>query len=329
MFSVESQLELLKSTKGRLAQPLQITLRGYDQEKELVAAPAQFKDVPPIAVGRVVGFCPTFRDLVLLKREKVKEKDDETWPREAGRLIEKVLGHAFEHHAAKTKAAPLCDSVEQIAQAAYARVSEFSEDKAAAKKFAKLAGMVKENPFHFENEKLQGLLIDAVAIDLFHQQGALNYERSPNTPSERAVNGLVMNPQLTPAAHMKLSRAAPDFHVIKHKAIGDIKTGAWTDDYYLTAAGYALAYESEHGTDIDLGVIYLVDVDPVIIGHARVIIFSLTDDVRRRFLDRRNTALAALLGEGLPKRLTKAQEADYCDRCGFRKECFERDPVPP
>ncbi len=327
MFRVESQLELLTTTTGRFKEPLKIRLRGNLVDEPQVA-PAQFKDTEPVSVGRVVGFCPTHRDLYLIKRERVKAEGEKatnlTWPRVAGKLIEKALSHAYEHYSNSEDASDLRSSPDKIIEAAQARLSEYVSKK--KKDFQSLNKLANQR-FHLPNEDLQRLLADSIALDLFYQQGALNYKRSPETASTKALNSVKMFPEWEPAAHLKLSKATPDFVVPKHRAIGDIKSGDWSDEYYLTAAGYALAYESVYATPIDLGVIYLVEIDPVLAGQARTVIFPLTDQVRQRFLDRRNDALLAVSKEGLiPRRLSKDSEKEHwCSRCGVRDECFKRD----
>lgn len=326
MFRVESHLELLTSAPGRLQEAPNIEIRGYT--KEVVTPPAEFMDVAPVSVGAVVGFCPTYRDLVLIKRQKVEQT--ESWPRAAGRVIERVLGYAFDQHAGSTDSAPLSVAVEEITKAAEARVGEWSKKRKNATRLKELADL-KVDSGHYSNDWLKRLLIDSVTLDLFHLQGSLNYKRRPDADvekgeSEKALSNLKMNPKWDPPAFIKLSQATPDFVIPKFRAIGDIKSGSWSDEYYLTATGYALAYESLYGANINLGVIYLVETEPVIFGQSRVVVFPITDAVRRRFLDRRNEALAVMMaGAQLPPRLQELEhQKKFCERCGLKAICFEK-----
>lgn len=326
MFRVESQIELLRGT-GRYPESPAITLRGYREEDPIVA-PAQFKDTPPVSVGTVVGFCPSLRDLYLRKRLKLpiagEKEQNLAWRRVAGRLIEGALENAYDYYSGK--ASPCGKSIEQIAKAAVERVTEYARRKKKA--FGGLDAR-RKGRLDLSNQDFQHVLTDSVVLDLFFHQGALNYGRLPASNSSH-LDSLKLFPEWEPAPYLKLGKAAPDFTVPKHNAIGDVKSGDWSDDYLITAAGYALAYESTYKSNVNLGVIYLVETDPMFLTHGRLRMFALTDPIRQRFLDRRNDALRVLMPKGPePQMLTGAETiARYCEACACKPECFARGSGP-
>lgn len=118
--------------------------------------------------------------------------------------------------------------------------------------------------------------------------------------------------------------------VPEHQAIGDIKTGAWRREYLLTATGYAMAFESAGAGAFDLGVIYLVDTDPTFLTQGHVVVFLLTDQLRREFLDRRDQALiAATPGAAEPVPVTKSHDKErYCPSCSYLEMCSAREGGP-
>lgn len=318
MFRIESQIELLSNSPRYKGAPLSIKLRGYTKEEPIIP-PAQFKDVKPISVGDVVSFCPTHRELYLRKRLKIRDPGakDPSWPRRAGKLIEGALEHVYKHY--RNESASAGRTVDEIAYVAELRLNEYVEMKKQAFKELDEKAIRRHE---LRKEDLQGVLTDNIVLDLFCHQGSLNYERQPAT-KDRMLEALDLFPEWQPADHIKLSKASPDFTVLRHRAIGDVKSGEWRDEYLLTAAGYALGYESAHGVNINLGIIYLVETDPQLISQGRLIMFTLTDSIRQRFLDRRNAALHAVLENGLvPDRPTdESTVMKFCDNCSYNDAC--------
>jgi CRISPR/Cas system-associated exonuclease Cas4 (RecB family) len=323
MFRVESQIELLTHS-GRYPATPDIQLRGY-KDIDPVAAPAQFKESRPVSVGQVLGHCPTQRDLYLEKRLKVKvpgeKRKNRDWPRTVGKHIERALLHIYTSHEGDIQ--PCGSTLDEIAAVARARLDEYTAtDRAEFDGLGTLPGAV------LDNSDFRHMLADHILFDLFVHQGSLNFARSPNA-GHKSLNALGMNPEPEemPGTYLKLGKATPDFTLPKHRAIGDIKSGRWSDDYFMTAAGYALAFESIHKSNIDIGAIYLVETDPAIISQGRLVTFLLTDAIRNRFLDRRNDALMAVTeGAKVPRRLSTMQEQTrYCDTCAYKAECFRRN----
>ena len=118
----------------------------------------------------------------------------------------------------------------------------------------------------------------------------------------------------------------PDLFIEQIPAIGDIKSGPRFEDYFrLTAAGYALAYENEHGNgyDINLGVIYFFPTRQKDISFAHLHIFVIDDQLRQEFLNRRDDALKVLAdAQSQPKKIPDFSNREkHCVNCKYLDEC--------
>ena len=194
-----------------------------------------------------------------------------------------------------------------------------------AKRFRDLNGKVKSR-WDLTEDNLKMLLFNSAILDLFHLQGALNYSRTAGNGS-LALSALQVRGNYTPAERIKISaQSAPDLILPKFKAIGDVKSGTMREDHLWTVAGYALGYESATKEDINLGIIYMVDTANDCIRSSRSVIFWISDDIRKMFLDRRDRALAMFNPPSEPAVLTdQDQIKHFCRRCTFEGVCHPRD----
>ena len=127
--------------------------------------------------------------------------------------------------------------------------------------------------------------------------------------------------------------AKPDFAVPNLKIVGDIKTAPAFQSYYqLTCAGYALAYENEHGlgNDINWGIIlFMPNRIPTamvrLLTASQLYIFPISEDLRNWFLSERDKAYYLLSQDTIPVfSLLERDKDEYCRYCGFQKYCVEQ-----
>ena len=119
------------------------------------------------------------------------------------------------------------------------------------------------------------------------------------------------------------SPAMPDFIIPSQSIVGDVKTSvAFEAHFQLTCAGYALAYESEHGAgnDMNWGFIYLITtrnpsayVRPL--TFAQLYIFAVDDNLRSWFLSERDTSYRILAENQIPG----VKEEDLKKNCPYCK----------
>lgn len=127
------------------------------------------------------------------------------------------------------------------------------------------------------------------------------------------------------------SRATPDFIAPHLGLVGDIKTSTGFEAHFqLTCAGYALAYENEHGDghNINWGIIYLLPTrNPTALVRpltfAQLYIFAIDDNLRSWFLDERDKAYRVLAGEQIPS-IKEEDMRNNCSYCKFNQYCEEQ-----
>jgi CRISPR/Cas system-associated exonuclease Cas4 (RecB family) len=205
----------------------------------------------------------------------------------------------------------------------------FKEEPNVARQFARLASKVKSR-LDLPDEALSLLLFNSATLDTFYQTAALRYVRARTDGPRHALNSLIVRAHFDPAKHLKLSGGcAPDLIFPKFNAIGEIKSGDLKTEHLIAVAGYALAYESRHAADVNLGILYLVETSPDIIGSSNLVFFWISDELRARFLLRRDQALAVVRPGGRePDVISEATQVErYCERCTFYRVCHPADDV--
>ncbi len=126
------------------------------------------------------------------------------------------------------------------------------------------------------------------------------------------------------------SPATPDFIIPDFGIIGDIKTGTeFRAHFQLTCAGYALAYENQHGGEknINWGIIYFFPtrtptayVKPL--TFAQIYIFPIDDNLRRWFINFRDEAYNTI-SKPKPPEFPLKEERTHCPYCRFKNYCEE------
>ena len=124
------------------------------------------------------------------------------------------------------------------------------------------------------------------------------------------------------------SPATPDFIIPTQSIVGDVKTSiAFENHFQLTCAGYALAYESEHGEGYDMnwGYIYLVTtrnpsayVRPL--TFPQLYIFAVDDNLRSWFLSERDTSYLILAENEIPE-VKEEDRLKNCPYCKYKAFC--------
>lgn len=125
----------------------------------------------------------------------------------------------------------------------------------------------------------------------------------------------------------------PDFVVPDLKIVGDIKTAPAFQSYYqLTCAGYALAYENEHGPghDINWGIIlFIPNRIPTamvrLLTASQLYVFPISEELRNWFLSERDKAYYQLSQDRIPVfSLSERDKEKYCRYCRFLKYCVQQ-----
>lgn len=127
------------------------------------------------------------------------------------------------------------------------------------------------------------------------------------------------------------SPATPDFIVPHLGIVGDIKTSTRFEGHFqLTCAGYALAYENEHGEghNINWGIIYLLPTrNPAAfvrpLTFAQLYIFAVDDNLRTWFVYERDKAYRVLAEKQIPS-VREEDISDNCPYCKFKQYCEDQ-----
>jgi CRISPR/Cas system-associated exonuclease Cas4 (RecB family) len=325
MFRIEASLELLTAAEGPILTGPPIILRGYNREPP-VGVTGQFLDVSPISVADIAGWCPAHRDFYLRKVQKLRAADRsaaKNWARAAGPLIQAYLETLYRKFRLKRTPKACGSKPGGFRRLATTHGNSFFAATDVAGQLAKLNSKIRER-FDLSDDALKALLFRSAVADVFTLAGALRYSRSEPHGPRRTLSSLQTAVTFNPKKHLKISKgSAPDLIFPKFRAIGEIKSGDLKNEHFIAVAGYALGYESRYNFDVNLGVVYLVETSPDVIGSSRVVFFWITDELRQRFLLRRDQALSTLMPEATePAVLSEAiQIAQYCERCSFFTTC--------
>lgn len=325
MFRVEAELELLTHGGELATSRPEITLRGY---ADVVEVAAELSAVRPLSIGDITGFCPVHRDLYLRRVKKIKDR--KSWARIAGPVIQGFLEYVYVGFRGRRSARAVGADPAAFRQSIRQLLDQYITQPKIAKTLVKLDKHVTSR-FDLPSDALQRLLLNSVVMDIFDLSGALRYARSEGPGRRRVMTALQTGRRFNASDRLRVSAdATPDIFLPKFRAMGEVKSGEFRYSHLLAVTGYALVYESESEEDIDLGVVYSVDTSPDFIGSSRTIVFWIDDVLRRRFLDQRDEALAAI-SEGGPEPpvITEPSQIEqYCTRCVFHSECHVA-PVGP
>lgn len=324
MFQIIPRLNLLKA--GEFEERIkQITLRGYLGEPP-VAVTGEFKAgfdrgaLRPLSIGEITHIaCPTRREIYM--GHVLRKRGATTWGRISGDIVDTFIGEAVDKYApdASVKRVRLYDSLVK-------RSDRYTRDFSRRRRvLITQLGSHRTRPEKPEEDPQ--LLLGTLARTLRHElvmlkAGKLLSRRDGKKPLVQRKVALSPQPHI-----LGISRpATPDFIIPELSAVGDIKAGFAFQEYYpLTAAGYALAYENQHGQghDIDFGVIYFLPTREREISFAQIYVFVIDDALRKEFLSARDRALL-VLRDGLQDRNNAPPFVDrnkFCIHCKFCADC--------
>ena len=290
-----------------------IELRGWDPTNPVAIPPdlltaIRSSKAKPLSVAAICfRHCPTLRDLYLAATSRLK--GEQTWGRVAGTLAEKFLtelvSDRFNRKLLKRQRnyIALRRVIERrLKQFARARSNDFQ-------RLDRYKVSAADSPSFFET-----LLCNVGIHELASQEFDFTFRAKGELRARPAETDLL------PAEHLGLSRkTTPDFIFPDLKAVGDMKTGYQVEDYhFLTCAGYALAYESQEKMPIDFGMVYFFPTHRNAVSFAQVYIFVIDDELRRRFLLRRNAAYTTILASDAPP---FPDETERCSTCKYLRTC--------
>lgn len=274
--------------------------------------------------------CTTHRDIYLAKVKRIKSKSKERpWEAEEGIIIHSLLQ---EIHRQARKILP-SKGTELNTQSLLRRLRAFGKKR----KNELLARYKNEQRFAGQQwNAIDRHLDNIIFFEALLICSLLNYKASGKTV---LATGTDINPiqefeQLFgfSAIEHRLSApflgltepVTPDF-LYAHRAIGDIKTGAFHEDTFeLTCVAYALAYEAETKRDIDFGIILHVGKSskhpfPVYQGSR---LYEINDLARTKFVFIRDQKLRVLEQQQIEPPVQP--DEPRCKPCRFYSRCWEK-----
>jgi len=296
-----------------------ISLRGYEHE-EPILLPAEFSHLRPLSVDDITSiYCPTRRDLFLLKNRKLR--GSATWGRIAGPLIEDFCKGLLDEYQDlfDGSSSQSYDSLKKLIQDYSSRFIGSKQQS-----FNKLMRHSASPTQDFAKFVLVLQYTGRYELAMLGADWFLNEGIGPTSPLLARIPLEHKDVQISPNAREIgiSSPSTPDFLISSLQVVGDIKSGASFRDFYpLTCAGYAIAYENQQGpsNDINFGVVYFLETHGKTVTTARSYAFVIDDELRREFLDRRNESFRILQDSANPPLLASREE--YCVFCKYLKEC--------
>ncbi|MEK7448171.1 MAG: CRISPR-associated protein Cas4 [Planctomycetota bacterium] len=291
-----------------------ITYRGYSKEPPVVVTGAYYSalnagEIKPLPVGELSNLaCPTRMDIYM---GRIKKKDGKTtWGRVTGQIIDKCI-HDFTKQYQNEK-----DSKLKVFDHLIKKSSDYLDSFVEVNKrqIGKL-NKLKSTPEEDENR-----LIKTLDYTLRYELSMLFLQ---NSLTNGKANNMSINCELEIIPNCMttgISKATPDFFIPELSIIGDIKSGVEFKRYYpLTAAGYALAYENAHNTNVDLGLIYFFPTRQRDFSLAHLHIFVIDDILRAAFFQARDKSFEIMKDKNnyppFPENDTGCSFCKYEDDC--------------
>ena len=317
MFQIIPKLSLINIGKDFKDAIKNVSIRGYSNEPPVVVTGAfmlglKEEKIPPLSVGEITHLiCPTRRDIYMGR--VLRKEGKKTWGRTTGSILDlcfRGFNNDYKNrdmNRVKKYTSIIDESTDFISKKRAKWLSKLSEFKSVPEENPDW--MIKNLDYTLRYELIM------LKVGQFLREGLLSHDID---------NDLKINPD---CKKIGLSKGLkPDLFIAQVPAIGDIKSGHQFEDYFrLTAAGYALAYENEHGAnnDINLGVIYFFPKRQKDISFAHLHVFIIDDKLRQEFLNRRDDALKVLLDAlGASKTIPDFVDREkHCINCKFVDDC--------
>jgi len=329
MFQVVIMWNLSRPDEEMKGNVQDIKLRGYKADTFLTgefAVKLSTNEIRPLSVSNISDkYCSTRRDLYFDKGinrlGNIRNKDKITWGRRAGNIVEnyveRILGNNTEHD-------PSYSSLIKIGRSLNANF-ENSNKKGinCLRKIEKGAEEVETGNTDWLLKLLDNNGRAELGLKLLHS--SVKEEKSLD------LDHIKIHQKIKPNFQIGISSSAtPDFIIPDFGIVGDIKTGTeFKDHFLLTCAGYALAYENQHGkgNNINWGIIYFFPTrNPAVyvkpLTFAQIYIFPIDDNLRRWFINFRDEAYN-IISKPEPPEFPPKEKRTHCLYCRFKNYCEE------
>lgn len=303
-----------------------ISLRGYKEESP-ISLPSDFLYLEKkLSVEKISSeYCPIRRDVYLEIVNKIRIKSQhKTWGQNAGPIIEDYCKGLLDYFS-KLAVKPNGLSYKKITTLVEGYTSDFKlkNDKTFLN-LAKKASSKEEQPdrliFLLQQTAKYELSLLGVDYEFRHETDKKFLPLTESIPIKFDDASVSINPD----KHLGLSDVTtPDFIILDSKTIiGDVKTGAALRPFQLTTiAGYALAYESQHKTDVDYGIVYFFETHSKHLNFAQSYVFVIDDFLRKQFISARNNLYSILLRDTPPTIDEKIYDS-HCKYCKYHDKCY-------
>jgi len=294
--------DLLPQTRQN---PIDDRLRGWNWFQSPVR-PYSFELQLPIW-EIASSICPTYRD-VWIRRKVLRKKLFTTTRQAEGVIIHKTVSHVFK----KAKKLIYSGDYSMLREALLSDVKNIIDNE---------INYVKNLVENLDIEKLREFAYSVAEWEVLRIESKINDVKAkyPYIDEERLVS-LALPISLEMPVDGRLlglsNMLRVDASWLPGGLIFEVKTGYREYWHKLQVAGYALALESIYERPADIGVIVYVNrtVDGIRVSRE---IFIISDDLRSRFLEKRDEIQMVLLRDSEPK------IPDRCPRkCLFRKICL-------
>lgn len=305
-----------------------ISLRGYSAKSYLTgefARRIKDGDVKPLSVSNIADrWCLTKRDLYILKgrNKPAGIKPLKKWGKPVGTIVENYVWDVFSSKQASRS--PHYLKIRESGKRVNQKFKEANGDRLEKLKLLEgPAGQVGEG----DSEWLMHLLNAQGRAELAQYLLHKTLDEEGSMAPKDIENGVdaTLRPNKTEIGINAPS--TPDFIIPKYQVVGDVKTGLrFHDNYLLTCAGYALAYENTNAVvkrNIDWGIIYFFPTRTPVsyvkpLTFPQIYIFPIDDLLRGWFIEQRNESYKMISRDRIPDfpvTNTRCSECSYSHYC--------------
>lgn len=298
-----------------------ITVRGYKID-QVAVDPALKNRSWFLPINEIVSdYCPSNR-YSFLKKYMPQVKIQLTWESHKGRVIDNLYKDLYEKFCSYIDSA----NIRTIAIQEELRKYQVEVIDKIKSEIEKLKGKMISPPnskeigdFVRDLNKLLNLEIESCAAIMDHK---ISLKKDINLKSEiKVIFPFIFKTKIN-AIDLGFSEGLePDF-IYRLLVIGEIKCGEWREFFRLSCAAYALAYEFEHRSDLDLGVVLnpIFDENRTVPLYLNSEISIIDDRYRKTVLSLRDKKLALMKEKQDPG---TPENKDKCPSgCGYLNYCW-------